>query len=217
MAERRDAEIGLIVPLPGWDDSHVPRIRRAIEDAYVEEFGASPAMTTRQIEIGRGGDAGAVIAEIVAWTAFAYAVVVGPAELIKKGREAIDEYRSWARRVSSFVERLRAKGASPAALSPSVAMFVTIADFDKRVGPLTRLVWWDEMVIQQFDWIEDASRLESSTERLYFYVFETERARWYVATKADGFIVSEAETMIPSDYVEYEFWKRHDEPGGAES
>ena len=83
-----------------------------------------------------------------------------------------------------------------------------MADLEERVGPITRLVWWDEIVIQPFEWVDDPASFEATAERLYFYAFETERSRFFVAKKGAGTIVYEAETLIPADYIEYALWCR---------
>jgi hypothetical protein len=61
-----------------------------------------------------------------------------------------------------------------------------------------------------------SDRFESTNERVYFFVLEGSRSRWFIASKADGTIVSEVETMIPGDYVEYHFWRRHDDGANPE-
>ena len=71
-------------------------------------------------------------------------------------------------------------------------------------------MWWNEIVSQPFEWVADATAFEATAERLYSYIFEAERSRWYIVTKADGEIVTEAETMLP-DFVEYALWQRYDQ------
>jgi hypothetical protein len=210
-SNRPDDLIRLLIPFGGWNESDVPRITTAVVDAYREEFGDEPTVTSRQVEIGRGGDAGATLVEIAIAVGSGVALFVAPAEITK----AIAVYREWGRRLRSFVERLRAKETAPIALSANVATMIAIGDLDERAGPVTRLVWWDEIVVQPFEWVADASAFEATAERLYSYVFETERSRWYIVTKADGTVVTEAETMMPRDHVEYAFWRRHDEMDGG--
>jgi hypothetical protein len=190
---------------------------QAVGDAATEAFGATPEITAREVEIGRGADAGALIMQIAEAVGFGVAVVLGPAELVRKGREALGEYRAWARNAKRFIDRLRGGDYPPTMLSSNLATAVLVVEVEARVGPITRLVWWDELIVQPFEWVDDPTRFEATAERLYFYVFETQRSRWFVATKGDGTIVSEAETLIPADYIEYALWRRDGDPEGPDT
>ena len=83
-----DDTVRLLIPFRGWDESHVPRIKQAVAEAYRDEFGDDPNLTSRHVEIGRGGDAGASLIEIVGVVSTVYAVFVGPSKIARQGREA---------------------------------------------------------------------------------------------------------------------------------
>jgi hypothetical protein len=187
------------------------RQRQAVIRAATEAFGFAVPITSREIEIGRGADAGGLLIQIAELAGLGIGVLLGPAEIVKRGRDAIDEYRGWARKARSFVQRLRDSEDAPHVLSANLATMVAIADLDERAGPVTRLLWWDEIVVQPFEWVTDETLFDRTAERIYFYVFETERARWYIVTKGNGFVVSERETMIPTDYMKYSLWGLPDE------
>jgi hypothetical protein len=153
------------------------RQRQTVIRAAKEAFGSDVPVTSRQIDVGRGADAGALLVEIVELAAVGFTVLIGPAEIVKRGRDAIEEYRGWARRARSFVQRLRESEDPPVVLSANLATMVAIAELDERAGPVTRLLWWDEIIVQPFEWVSDEARFDRTAERIYFYVFETERAR----------------------------------------
>jgi hypothetical protein len=187
------------------------RQRRTVIDAAEEVFGHPVVVVSRTINIGRGGDAGGLLVQIAELAGLGITVLLGPAELVRRGREAIDEYRGWARNARSFVQRLRESEDPPYALSANLATMVAIAELEESAGPVTRLLWWDEIVVQPFDWVTDETRFDRTAERIYFYVFETEHARWFVVTKGNGAIVSARETVIPNDYMEYSLWGLSDD------
>ena len=163
-------------------------------------------MLSRTINVGRGGDAGGLLIQIVELAGLGIGILLGPPELVKRGRDAIDEYRGWARKALAFVRKLREGEDPPRVLSANLATMVAIAELDERAGPVTKLLWWDEIVVQPFDWVKDEARFDRTAERIYFYVFETERARWYIVTKGDGSVVSESETVVPTDFMAYSLW-----------
>lgn len=200
--ERRDGR-------PAPEDGE--RQRQTVIRAATEAFGAEIPITSRKINIGRGGDAGGLLIQIAELAGLGIGVLLGPAEIVKRGREAIDEYGGWARKARSFVQKLRDSEDRPMVLSANLATMVAIADLDERAGPVTRLLWWDEIVVQPFDWVSDETRFDRTAERIYFYVFETEHARWFIVTKGDGSIVAEQETVIPGGYIEYSLWGLPDE------
>ena len=206
--------VAIMLPLNIYDRKHdvLARRRQEVAAAAMDAFGSAPEIDAREVDIGRGADAGAIVIQIVEALGIGVAVVLGPAELVKKGRESLDEYRSWAKNAKRFVDRLRQNRHQPKMLSANLATAVLITELEARVGPIDRLVWWDEVVVQPFEWVADATSFEATAERLYFYVFETARSRWFVATKGEGTIVTEAETMIPADYTEFGLWRRHDDP-----
>jgi hypothetical protein len=211
--------IAMLLPLNIYEmtPEDIPQRRQAVIDAASEAFGTAPEIDAREINVGRGADAGALLVEIVQAVGLGIALVLGPAELVKRGREAVDEYRLWARKVKKFISNIGNRGFPPTMLSPAVALPIVWTDIETRAGPIERLVWWDEIAVQPFDWVDDPSSFEATAERVYFYIFETTRARWYIATKGDGTIVSEVETMIPRDYTEYHFWPRQNTTPRGES
>src|SRR3954454_10481559 len=119
--------------------------------------------------------AAALLVQIVELASLGLAGLIGTAAVVKRGREAIEEYRSWARKWREFVDHLRAGSDPPIAISANLATMVAIAELDERAGPVTRLVWWDEIAVQPFEWVADPTRFDATAERIYSYVFETER------------------------------------------
>jgi hypothetical protein len=192
------------------------RQRQTVIRAATEAFGSAAPITSRTINVGRGGDAGGLLVQIAELAGLGIGILLGPAELVRRGRDAIDEYRGWARSARSFVRQLRESEDPPLVLSANLATMVAIAELEERAGPVTQLVWWNEILVQPFEWVPDERRFDRTAERVYSYVFETERSRWYIVTKGDGSLVSEIETMIPGDYVEYQFWRRHEDVSGGD-
>jgi hypothetical protein len=213
-----DKPLALLLPLNIYEANpeDVPTRKHAVFEAAAEAFGTEPSVDAREINVGRGGDAAALLLEIAGAVGIATGLVLGPAELVRKVREDVNEYRLWARKAKQFVDRLAARGHKPTILSPALALPVLWTELESTIGPIDRIVWWDEIAIQPFDWVDDPKSFEATAERVYFYVFETASARWFVATKGDGTIVSEAEAMIPTDYIEYDLWRKHDNAPGPE-
>jgi hypothetical protein len=214
-----DEPLALLLPLNIHEANpeDVPTRRQAVIEAAAEAFGTELSVDAREINVGRGGDAGALLLEIAGAVGIATGLVLGPAELVRKVREGVNEYRRWARKAKQFVDRLAAQGHKPTILSPALALPVLWTELESRIGPIYRLVWWDEIVIQPFEWVEDPTSFEATAERVYFYVFETSHSRWFLATKGDGTIVTEVETMVPDDYIEYDLWQRDTEAGASDS
>jgi hypothetical protein len=121
--------IAMLLPLNIYvgHPGDVARGREAVADAAAEVFGAQPNVEARAINVGPGGDAGAILIQIAGAIGVALTVVLGPAELVKKGREDLDEYRAWARLAKRFVDRLRHGRHTPKMLSANLATAVLLA------------------------------------------------------------------------------------------
>ncbi len=208
---------------PGRDDEAATR--DAVRDAVKTAFEAEPEVRSRDANSGRGADAGAVIVELLAVGA---AVFYGGGKLLKLTRESAEEWSRVARRLdlptrlSGVVSQLRGSDRAPIAVSWDVAAAIALHHVERATGAETILVWADQLVLQPMEWAGDLEGVESSAERLYFFVIDRlavvtgellsddrDRARvsrFFVATKADGTIITSAETYIPRDYVDYFFW-----------
>jgi hypothetical protein len=197
---------------PDWVDMEAAeRDSEQLRRAFEEEFESTVSARYSDINIGRGGDAPAVIVELVvtAWVA-----LVASGKLMKMTREAADEWVRLARtlgvpgKVRRLMDRLTRDHIHLHAVTVEMAALYVIDLVETRTGNTASLVWWEDMAVDPMEWVAAVEGLPATPQRIYTFIVESAGNRYYVVTKADGTVIVDTGHWIPAAWMDYELWRR---------